>query len=133
MNKLLYELLADSSLYSLEFTGIISFKFSININSKYYPKYDDIIIEFVSGCVFTDLNSNLILKKENIFDFVGLNISNCFLEKDNVLQIILDEQFSIKSKIDNFDLLDRYWVLHDIKNEFYMINDGYQILKSDNW
>lgn len=36
-------------------------------------------------------------------------------------------------EIDNFYLLDRHWVLRDIKNEFYIINDGYQIFKSDNW
>lgn len=133
MNKYLHELLVQSSLYSIEFSGILSFKFSVNVNSKYYQKYDDIIIEFVSGCTFIDINKNLILKNENIFDLVGLDVSNCVLKENNILEIVLDERFSIRSEMDTFDLLDRQWVLRDLKNEIYIINDGYQILKSNNW
>lgn len=127
MNNLLKELFIGSNLYSIEISGILSFKFSININSEYSEKYDDIIIDFISGVIFKDLENDKILEKENIFNFIGMNVSNCLLLSNNVIELILDNRYSIQSKIDDFELLDRQWVVRNIENSFFIINDGFRI------
>ena len=50
VESILNKLLLNASLYSIEYSGILSFKFSISNKSIYYDKIDEVIIEFVSGC-----------------------------------------------------------------------------------
>lgn len=128
MNNLLKELFIGSNLDSIEISGILSFKFSIDINSEYSEKYDNIIIDFISGVIFKDLENDKILEKESMFSFIGTNVSNCLLLSNNVIELILDNRYSIQSKIDDFELLDRQWVVRNIENNFSIINDGSQII-----
>lgn len=128
MNNLLKELFIGSNLDSIEISGILSFKFSIDINSEYSEKYDNIIIDFISGVIFKDLENDKILDKESMFSFIGTNVSNCLLFSNNVIELILDNRYSILSKIDDYELLDRQWIVKNAENNFSIINDGSQII-----
>lgn len=128
MNKILRELLINSNVYSIEISGILSFKFSIDMDSKYSEKYDDIIIDFISGVILKDLKKNETIGREEVFNFIGKNVSSCFLLKNNVIELVLDNQYSIQSKIDDLELLDRQWELRDSEDRLSIINDGYQMV-----
>lgn len=125
---LLKKLLLNASLFSIEYSGILSFKFSICSNSIYYNEIDLIIIEFISGCKIFDRGTNVDIDNNTLFNLVALEITDIKLFNDNFLEIFIDEKYIIKALDDNFNLNDRKWVIKDELNELNITFDGFELV-----
>ncbi|MDH1603050.1 MULTISPECIES: hypothetical protein [Empedobacter] len=127
VESILNKLLLNASLYSIEYSGILSFKFSISNKSIYYDKIDEVIIEFVSGCKIFNKITNFNIDNNELFELVSLDISNVKLFDDKFLEINIDDRYIIRALEDNFVLNDVKWIIKNKLNNYKIFYDGYKI------
>ena len=126
-------LLKEANLYSIEYIGYFILKFSISSDSNFYNKFQDIAIEFNSGCEILNINTENVSIIPEIFNLYGFNISNIEIEAEfNKLIISFENGYQIKSIIENDELIDRNWVIRAIEdNDNYILNDSNEIFFSE--
>ncbi len=126
------KILCKANIYSIEYSGFFTLKFSLSPESILYSLNNELIIEFVAGIILLKDNKALDDIKSNIFDIFGLCIEKINLDKQKILKINLEQGFTIKSVTEDNDLIDRNWVIRSYDNNSYIINDSSDLFYSEN-
>lgn len=126
--KNINEILKEANLYSIEYTGFFSFKFSLSDKSKLYSSINELIIEFNNGYVFYKGDA-IIENKEELLNLFGLNIINIQIENE-ILIIDLESNCKLESISSQDELIDRNWVIRSNDSKTYIINDSNEIFHS---
>lgn len=126
-------LLQDANLYSIEYCGYFIIKFSISNDSIFYNKFENIEIEFISGCSILNSNSTNKSANEEVFNLYGSNILSVEIEEDNQLEIWFDNNSKILSILEEDELYDRNWIIRPVNNkDSYILNDSNEIFYTEN-
>jgi hypothetical protein len=127
----LNRVLKNANLYSIEYAGFFSFKFSLSNELSFFKELDCVVIEFVSGCNILDSKETLLETKNVVFDLFGANISHVRLLEENQLDVEMDNGYKIISVNDENELIDRNWVLKNAeKYDSYILNDSGKLFYS---
>ncbi|MFZ1456144.1 MAG: hypothetical protein WAT22_17500 [Saprospiraceae bacterium] len=129
INKILY----NANLYSIEFSGFISLKFTLTDESTLNNICDDVTLEFINGAILIDNNGKKVESIQNIFYLFGSSIKYSAL-LNNGIEIEFDNGFKIKSENPNVEdeLLDRNWVLSEtVSGNYIIFNDTNNIVVSE--
>lgn len=125
-------LLKDANLYSIEYCGYFILKFSISSNSIFYNKFENIEIEFISGCNILNSDSTNKSANEEVFNLYGSNILSVKFEEDNQLEIGFDNNSKILSILEEDELYDRNWIIRPVNNkDSYILNDSNEIFYTE--
>ena len=126
-------MLYKANLYSIEFSGFISLKFSLAEDSTLNSICDDVTLEFNNGTILTDNDGKKVESIQNIFYLFGSSIKYSTLLKNDI-EIGFDNGFKIKSDNHNVEneLLDRNWVLKEtVSGNYIIFNDTNNTIVSD--
>ena len=126
-------LLKDANLYSIEYCGFFILKFSISSDSIFYNKFENIEIEFISGCSVLYSNSSNKSADEVIFSLYGSNILSAKFKENNQLEIMFDNNSKIVSNLKEDELFDRNWIIKPVNDKSsYILNDSNEIFYTEN-
>ncbi|HVG16870.1 MAG TPA: hypothetical protein VM935_18000 [Chitinophagaceae bacterium] len=126
-------LLKNANLYSIEYCGYYILRFTISNGSAFYHKFENIEIEFISGCSIVDVNITRELGSEDIFRLYGANVLSTKFEENYQLNIWFDNSCKVVSTLEEDVLCDRNWVITPVNNkESYILSDFSEIFYSDN-
>lgn len=124
------KILKNANLYSVEYTGYFSFKFSVS--NELNSQVESIVVEFVSGCKIFDSAKKSLDLQENVFGLYSANIINARLLKENQLELEFDNGTHVVSINDTNELVDRNWVLKiNENNSSYILNDSGDLFYSE--
>jgi len=132
MNNL-EKLLIGANLYSIEYTGIFSLKFFLHTESTIFNTFNDLIIEFVEGCILYNDHNNRIPTDMHILKLFGLDIIKVEIKKNNQLKFIFENHYSIETIFNSNELFDRSWVLRTLDSKSYILNDRGDIFLSEDF
>ncbi len=124
--KNLFELFKFSNLYSVEYSGTFTLKFSVNNKSLLYQYITEFNIDFNSG--FTNIDND---HYNILLDLIGYEINDIYLEKDNCLVIKVNNTY-IKTKIETDELVDVSWEIYSKDKTYYILNDSNELFYSEN-
>lgn len=127
------KLFIGANLYSIEYAGLFILKFSVSNSSMFYDKFQDIVIELISGCEMFDENDKKLLVVKNILSLYGLNVLDVKVGKNNQLFIYFENSYKIISVIETNELYDRNWLIRppdDVSS--YIMSDSNELFSSDN-
>ncbi|WP_445718031.1 hypothetical protein [Flavobacterium sp.] len=124
--------LKNANVYSIEYCGFFSLKFSIYNELKFYENFQDVKIEFISGSVIVDSNGNNYSTEEKVFDLYGLSVLDAKLTEYNQFEIEFENGYKILSVVEENDLVDRVWVFKITdENDNYIFYDSTELFFSE--
>lgn len=123
-------ILRKANIYSIEYTGFFSIKFSLSNESSFYS-LNELIIEFVSGIKLFEYGNEIIDIESYIYKVFGMNVTYISISNETKISIDLEKGFSIESDSEKDELIDRNWVIRSLDNNTYIINDCSELFYSD--